>query len=38
MNPTLDNLRLRDGTPVVARALVPEDRAALAEAYRKPSP
>jgi GNAT superfamily N-acetyltransferase len=34
----LENLRLGDGTPVVARALVPGDRLALAEAYRKLSP
>lgn len=31
-------LRLRDGTPVIARPLVPEDRPALAEAYRRLSP
>lgn len=31
-------LELRDGTPVVARPLVPEDRADLAEAYRRLSP
>ncbi len=35
---SLEGLRLRDGTPVVARALVPGDRAALAEAYRMLSP
>ena len=29
---------LRDGTPVIARPLVPEDRPALAEAYRRLSP
>ena len=29
---------MRDGTPVIARPLVPEDRAALAEAYRRVSP
>jgi len=31
-------LVLRDGTPVVARALVPGDRASLAEAWRRLSP
>ena len=31
-------LFLRDGTPVVARPLIPEDRPALAEAYRRLSP
>lgn len=31
-------LLLRDGTPVVARPLIPEDRPALAEAYRRLSP
>lgn len=31
-------LRLRDGTPVIARPLVPEDRDSLAEAYRRLSP
>ncbi|MES2922966.1 MAG: GNAT family N-acetyltransferase [Verrucomicrobiota bacterium] len=31
-------LFLRDGTPVVARPLIPDDRAALAEAYRRLSP
>lgn len=31
-------LFLRDGTPVVARPLIPEDRAQLAEAYRRLSP
>jgi acetyltransferase len=31
-------LELRDGTPVIARPLIPEDRAALAEAYRRLSP
>lgn len=34
----LEDLHLHDGTPVVARALVPADRLALAEAYRKLSP
>ncbi|MFU8892431.1 MAG: GNAT family N-acetyltransferase [Luteolibacter sp.] len=34
----LVNLRLSDGTPVIARALVPEDRSALASAYRMLSP
>jgi ribosomal protein S18 acetylase RimI-like enzyme len=39
MNPT-DRLEiaLRDGTPVIARPLIPEDRADLAEAYRRLSP
>jgi len=32
------HLKLRDGTPVLVRPLVPEDRAALAEAYRRLSP
>ncbi|MEO8616625.1 MAG: GNAT family N-acetyltransferase [Luteolibacter sp.] len=31
-------LALRDGTPVVVRPLVPEDRDALAESYRRVSP
>lgn len=31
-------LELRDGTPVVARPLLPEDRPQLAEAYRRLSP
>lgn len=31
-------LRLRDGTPVIVRPLVEEDRAAAAEAYRRLSP
>jgi len=31
----LDGILLDDGTQVVARALVPEDRAALADAYRR---
>ncbi len=31
-------LSLRDGTPVVARPLIPEDRPELAEAYRRLSP
>lgn len=31
-------LELRDGTPVIARPLIPEDRPALAEAYRRLSP
>lgn len=31
-------LSLRDGTPVVARRLTPDDRAGLAEAYRRLSP
>jgi len=31
-------LELRDGVPVIARPLIPEDRAALAEAYRRLSP
>ncbi|HEY8991511.1 MAG TPA: hypothetical protein VIM46_06015, partial [Luteolibacter sp.] len=31
-------LRLRDGLPVVARPLRPEDRQAAAEAYRRLSP
>jgi GNAT superfamily N-acetyltransferase len=31
-------LVLRDGTPVVARPLIPEDRTELAEAYRRLSP
>ncbi len=31
-------LALRDGTPVVARPLIPDDRPALAEAYRRLSP
>lgn len=30
----MEGLRLRDGTPVMARALIPDDRAALAAAYR----
>ena len=34
----LENLRLSDGTPVIARALAQEDRAALAAAYRMLSP
>jgi RimJ/RimL family protein N-acetyltransferase len=32
------HLNLRDGTPVIARPLVPKDREALAEAYRRLSP
>ena len=32
------NLILLDGTPVIARPLVPEDRAALSESYRRLSP
>jgi len=35
MNPL--HLQLHDGTPVVVRALMPEDRASLAEAYRRVS-
>lgn len=31
-------LELSDGTPVIARPLIPEDRAELAEAYRRLSP
>jgi acetyltransferase len=31
-------LELRDGTPVIARPLIPEDRPQLAEAYRRLSP
>jgi len=31
-------IELRDGTPVIARPLVPADRDALAEAYRRLSP
>lgn len=31
-------LELRDGTPVTVRPLIPEDRAELAEAYRRLSP
>lgn len=31
-------LELRDGTPVIVRPLIPEDRAELAEAYRRLSP
>jgi acetyltransferase len=31
-------LQLRDGTPVIARALSPDDRERLAEAYRRLSP
>jgi GNAT superfamily N-acetyltransferase len=31
-------LTLRDGTPVIARPLVPDDRAALGEAYKRLSP
>ena len=31
-------LELRDGVPVIARPLIPEDRPALAEAYRRLSP
>lgn len=31
-------LNLRDGTPVIARPLIAEDRAELAEAYRRLSP
>lgn len=31
-------LQLRDGTPVIARPLIAEDRAELAEAYRRLSP
>ncbi len=31
-------LELRDGTPVIARPLVPDDKPALAEAYRRLSP
>ena len=34
----LEGFRLSDGTPVIARALVPGDRAALATAYRMISP
>ena len=34
----LDQLRLGDGTPVIARPLVPGDRLALAEAYRRLTP
>lgn len=34
----LADVHLRDGTPVVARCLVPEDRNALAGAYRRLSP
>lgn len=33
MNPL--HLQLRDGTPIIARALVPSDRDSLAEAYRR---
>jgi GNAT superfamily N-acetyltransferase len=36
MNPL--ELKLRDGTPVIARAMVPTDRDKLAEAYRRLSP
>lgn len=32
------DLKLRDGTPVIARPLIPDDRGALAEAYRRLSP
>lgn len=32
------DLCLRDGTPVIARTLVPGDRSALAEAFRRASP
>ena len=32
------HLNLRDGTPVVARAMSPDDRDHLAEAYRRASP
>lgn len=38
MPPNLLELTLRDGTPVMARPLVPEDREMLAEAYRRLSP
>jgi len=38
MPPTPLELQLRDGTPVLVRALVPEDREGLAEAYRRLSP
>lgn len=31
-------LELRDGTPVIVRPLIPEDRAELAEAFRRLSP
>ena len=31
-------IELRDGTPVIARPLIPEDRPELAEAYRRLSP
>jgi len=31
-------LELRDGTPVIARPLIPEHRPELAEAYRSLSP
>ena len=31
-------LELRDGSPVIVRPLIPEDRAELAEAYRRLSP
>jgi len=31
-------LTLRDGTPVIVRPLIPEDREALAESYRRVSP
>ncbi|MFT3990516.1 MAG: GNAT family N-acetyltransferase [Luteolibacter sp.] len=31
------SVKLRDGTPVILRPLVPEDRAALAEAFRRAS-
>lgn len=31
-------LELRDGTPVIARPLIPDDRPALEEAYRRLSP
>lgn len=31
-------LELRDGTPVIVRPLIPEDRPAVAEAYRRLSP
>ena len=31
-------IELRDGTPIIARPLIPEDRPALEEAYRRLSP
>lgn len=36
--PSRLELALSDGTPVIARSLMPEDRAQLAEAYRRLSP